>query len=86
MSDSTAKKLTELAKEFMAGLRQHLADSADPEVLVERVFAALAAVTAGVIMLLPIKGKEKLIAALLATAIRYFTTKPRHAHAEEVPA
>lgn len=78
--EPTAQKLTELAREFMGALRAHVTQSAEaePEVAVERFISAATAVTAGVLMVLPIRvrNKETLILAVLSAAARHLANKP----------
>lgn len=71
--------LTSMIREFLADLRERLTSKAlegDTELVVERVFATLSAIAAGVLMALPkTRGKGGLIGALLAIALRFFTKK-----------
>lgn len=69
----TDQSMTDLAREFMAKLRDHLSQSADgePEQFVERLIAGGAALAAVAMMALPSRRKETIIAALLQAAVRH---------------
>jgi hypothetical protein len=66
--------LTQLVRQFMAGLRQHvkaMVEQEPAEVMAEKVFAAVAAAGAGLLLVLPKwRGKEGVITALIAAALR----------------
>lgn len=76
---SHTEALNRLIREFMAGLREHLQtrmDETDPEVLAERIFAAVAALTAGALLALPLsRRRDSIITALLAAAARFWARR-----------
>lgn len=78
MVSSTTEALNRLIREFMAGLRTHLQTAADedPEVLVERIFAAIASVSAAVLLVLPLgRRRDGIITALFALAARHWAKR-----------
>lgn len=79
MSESTTpEQVTKLVREFMAGLRAHIKakTEGEPEVVVERVFGAIAALGAGILLVVPSSRRgERLVAALIAFAMKYLTSR-----------
>lgn len=77
MSDPTiVKKLTEQCREFIAGLRITIAQSAgdgEAEQVIERIFATVGIVGAAVIMAMPGSKKERFALALLSMAMRFLS-------------
>jgi len=78
---TSSEALTDLIRDFMAGLRNHftkVASDTDPDLLVDRVFAAVAAIGGALMALLPFgKRRDRAADALLAAAVRFWNR--RHA-------
>lgn len=75
---TTPEHLTKLVREFMAGLRAHIKAQVEgePDVIVERVFGAIAALGAGILLLIPSSRRgERLVKALIAFAMKYLVSR-----------
>jgi hypothetical protein len=79
MTTPSGEALTGLLRDFMAGLRAHfakVASEADRDLMVDRVFAAVAAIGGAVLALLPLgKRRDGAAEALLAAAVRLWKRK-----------
>jgi hypothetical protein len=75
---TTPERITLLVRDFMNGLRDHIKAQAegDPEILIERVFAAISALGAGILLVIPAsKRGEQLVVALIGFALKYLRSK-----------
>lgn len=74
---TTPDELLKLSKEFVASVREYFIaqDRQHPELRVERVFAAAAAATGAVLVVLPFRTErhEKAAGLLFATAVRLWS-------------
>jgi hypothetical protein len=68
--------LTHLLREFMAGLREHLAaEEVDPEQLADQLAAAIAAVTSALVLAWPLARRRGVVGVLLALVHRYWARR-----------
>jgi len=79
MTTPSSEALTKLLRDFMAGLRAHftkVAAEADRDLMVDRVFAAVAAIGGAVLALLPLgRRRDGAAEALLAAAVRLWNRR-----------
>jgi hypothetical protein len=79
MTTPSSEALTALLRDFMAGLRAHftrVAADADRDLVVDRIFAAVAAVIGAVLSVLPLgKKRDDTAEAFLAAAVRFWNRR-----------
>jgi hypothetical protein len=79
MTTPSSEALTALLRDFMAGLRAHFTKVAletDSELVVDRIFAAVAAVIGAVLSALPLgKKRDDAAEAFLAAAVRFWNRR-----------
>jgi hypothetical protein len=78
---ASTEVLTDLLHDFMDGLRAHftkVSDDGERDLLVDRIFAAIAAVAGAVLVLMPVgRRRDDLAEALLAAAVRLWVSRRR---------
>lgn len=83
MTPTSAPEFNNIIREFLHAMRAKVAEISiddNAEELIERIFAAGAAVAAAVLMVIPrTRNKGVWISSLLALAVRLFTRKERNA-------
>lgn len=77
-STETSEQVYKLAKDFALGIKSHFATQTlegETTLMVDRICAAGAATAAAVLLVIPVKGKDKYVTVLFAAASRLWSRR-----------